>query len=319
MGNLLIRMSAVAICSVVFGLGTMQAQSNSRGGIPAPNSRNSASVAPQPSNNRGTSNSGNKGAAAPNNRNNSASSNANRYNSNRNNSSNKASGGIAAPTRNPQSGVTRPQTPMTPDPRNKYDGGARQNGIARPNYVAGTPIPPPVRQYRPRTIVAPRPVLRPSNYSHSRRVEYINNVLGLRFYSGISVSLNYLYDNHYYIDGYNDNTIYLRDVNQLDYKWDDVYLNYKNDGLTSAQFIYSTSGDNQSRYNSVYYMLCARYGDPVMLNYNSRSPQGTAAWYGNDYMNYVTLDYYIDYAYNGQRRYYTVLTYCTNLDRNRIY
>lgn len=313
MGNL-IRISAAALCVMALGLGSMQAQGN--GGIPAPNGRlnNSSSV-----------NNGKSNAAA--NRNN----NKNRYNSDNRNGNgriddNRKNGGSQyrnnVPNRGidrPQAGVSRPQNPMTPDPRKRYDGGARGNGIARPNYVAGTPISPPMRQYRPRVIAAPRPIARPSNYLHSRRVEYINNVLGLTFYSDVSQGLNYLYDNHFYIDGYDDNTVYLRNVAQLDYNWDDVYLNYTSGGLTSAQFVYSTSGDDESRYNSVYYMLCARYSDPVILNYNSRSPRGTAAWYGNGYKNYVTLDYYIDYATNGHRRYYTVLTYCTNLDRNTIY
>lgn len=209
-----------------------------------------------------------------------------------------------------QAKVNPPKNQNYVDERQKKDGGRRNNSIGKPNYVAGVAINPPVRQNRPKTLAAPKPIKRPSNYTANSNVATLSNVLGLAFYSSISTSLNYFYNNNYYIDGYNDNAVYLRNVSELGYEWDDVQVNYTSSSMTSVQFIASTSTANESRFNAVYNKLCNKYGDPVSLNYSSS--EASAAWYGRGYNNYVTLDYYKDYSNDGQFRYYTVLTYCTN-------
>lgn len=302
MGNNMLKITAVTLCSLVFGLGTVESQVNHRGNSNRNNQQQVTGRGQVNNNARQTKPSPSGSNMIGNNKNSSSYKN--------NNKGVPASG--SNNVNRPSAGIHRPQNPMKPNGNERFDGGAKANGISRPNYVAGVHVQPPVRQNRPKTIGAPRPIVKPSNYVNRRNEVYINNVLGLAFFSNISYSLSYLYDNRFYIDGYTDNTIYLRDVVQLDCSWEDVLLNYTNSGLNNAQFIYSTAGNSESRYNQVYRRLCAMYGDPVMFDYNVRSPKGTAAWFGRDNLNYVTLEYYYDYATNGQRRYYTVLTYCSN-------
>lgn len=224
-----------------------------------------------------------------------------------------------APTRSSSTTVGRsrkgpsakvPRNPLRPDPRvqaSKVE--PPKNGIPRPNYVPGRPVTPPKREYRLLSHKAPRPVI-PSNYIMRKDAAYIGNILGLAFRTSIASGLTQLYDNNYYIDGYDDNTIYLRDVTMLDMQWEDVAVNYVSGCLDNVQFVASTAYPSENRYNSVYYAMCAAYGDPVMLNYASSSPVGTAAWFGRGGESYATLEYFADTA-SGQRRYYTVLTYST--------
>lgn len=199
------------------------------------------------------------------------------------------------------------------EPTHKDSKGVVHKGITEPNYVKGKHITPPTRVSRPKTIKAPKAIVKPSNHVVSTGISYIKSVLGLAFYSTISNGLTYLYNNNYYIDGYDDNTVYLREVTELDLVWEDVVMNYSSGELTSVQFIYSTEYDDNSRYNVVYNQLCSLYGDPVVLSYNAYTPSGYAAWYGCEDLNYATVEYYSDYATDGSVRYYTVLSYCSSI------
>lgn len=188
-----------------------------------------------------------------------------------------------------------------------------KKGVTKPNYQQGVAVKSSVRDDKPKTISAPKKITKPSNYKTRTDIASIGDILGLAFYSTIKAGLDYLFEKDYYIDGYDDNTVYLRDVNQLDFDWDDVNLNYSNGQLDNAQFIYSTSKNDETRYNAVYKELCRLYGDPVVLEYNAYTPSGYAAWYGLGDKNYVTLEYYKDYSNSGKKRYYTILSYCSDL------
>lgn len=188
-----------------------------------------------------------------------------------------------------------------------------KKGVSKPNYQQGVAVKSSTREDKPKTLSAPKKITKPSNYKTRTDIASIGDILGLAFYSTIKAGLDYLFEKDYYIDGYDDNTVYLRDVKQLDLDWEDVNLNYSNGQLDNAQFIYSTSKNDETRYNAVYKELCRLYGDPVVLEYNAYTPSGYAAWYGLGDKNYVTLEYYKDYSNSGKKRYYTILSYCGNL------
>ena len=174
-------------------------------------------------------------------------------------------------------------------------------------------VTPQVRENKPKTISTPKKVTKPANYVAKAGIATIGDILGLAFRSTIKAGLDYLFLNSFCISGYDDNTVYLCDVTQLDLDWDDVNLNYIDGQLDNAQFIYSTSKNDETRYEAVYKELCRLYGDPVMLEYNAYTPYGYAAWLDAGEDSYVTLEYYKDYATSGKKRYYTVLSYCSNL------
>ena len=115
-------------------------------------------------------------------------------------------------------------------------------------------------------------------------------------------SLSYLYSNGYYIDGFDNSVVYLRDVTEMDYFWPDVMLQYDDyQRLTYAQFIYSTSYPDRLRLRDLYSRLCYIYGPPVTFRDDAISQ---ISWYGGDQKGYITLRYSRN---NG--RYYTTLSY----------
>ena len=120
-------------------------------------------------------------------------------------------------------------------------------------------------------------------------------------------SLDYLFNNNYYIDGYDNGYIYLRNVHNMGYYWDDVILNYSNMGyLYSTQFVKSYSYADNYMFNNLYNNLYYQYGQPV--SYVSNMYGTTSTWYGRDGRTYLTLSYSSQYV-NGYIRYYTMLTY----------
>ena len=97
-------------------------------------------------------------------------------------------------------------------------------------------------------------------------------------------SIDYLYYNGYEIDGYADHVIYLRDVALINYLWDDVMLCFDNDDrLVNAQFVYSSSYDNTTRYRRVYNSLTRVYGAPI-----TNDSRGIS-WYGGGCNGWITL------------------------------
>ena len=164
------------------------------------------------------------------------------------------------------------------------------------------PVPPPHRAYRPISRPIPRPV-RPHGYCPHHGAPVISTVLGLTFGTLYNSTLDYLYYKGYEIDGYVDNTIYLRNVREMAYTWPDATMYYDAYGhLTGAQFIYSTSYNALGRYDRLYHNLCLTYGTPVSSRWNGHHRE--MMWYGGDSRGYVTLEY--DYSAG---RYYTILSY----------
>lgn len=197
----------------------------------------------------------------------------------------------------------RPNKPH-PDNGNHRPGFSYGPGVPPPphNHNWSRPLPPPQRPYRPIGRPIPRPVP-PHGYHPYVGAPVINTIIGLTFGTLYNATLDYLYTNGYEIDGYVDNTIYLRNVRELSFNWPDATMYYDTYGkLNSAQFIYSTSYNTTSRYNRLYNDLCRTYGSPVSSNMSGLSR--TTTWYGGDARGYVTLEY--DYS-NG--RYYTILSY----------
>lgn len=173
-------------------------------------------------------------------------------------------------------------------------------GTHRPNW--STPMPPPHRNYRPIGRPIPRPVP-PHGYHPCHTAPVIHTILGITFGTLYHASLDYLYNKGYEIDGYADNTVYLRNVPEMGYTWPDATIYYDSYGrLASSQFIYSTSFSALGRYNRLYHTLSMTYGSPVSASWNGAHRE--TIWYGGDARGYVSLEY----DYSGGR-YYTILSY----------
>ena len=160
------------------------------------------------------------------------------------------------------------------------------------------PIAPPIRRWRPRYVWYYRPVI-PVGYRIYASAPIITGILGLEFGTYLDASLNYLYYNGYNIDGYQDNVVYLRDVNLMGYSWPDVMLQYNDGGgLCYAEFATSSSYRDDYRFNNLFNSLCATYGTPI------NSGNGYYSWYGGNQTGFINLNFAYD-----DGRYYTVMTF----------
>ncbi len=166
-------------------------------------------------------------------------------------------------------------------------------------------IAPPMRPHRPKHIAWSRPVPPPS-WRPIGRIPTIGSILGVAFGTSINLSLNYLFNNGYIVDGYGRDIIYLSNVNQMSYYWPDATLYYLNGGLTRSQFLYSTGYSDLSRYNNLYNTFVSSYGFPV--NFHNSNGSFSATWFG--YNNgYITLQYSPQYTNSGHLRFFTTLTF----------
>ena len=175
------------------------------------------------------------------------------------------------------------------------------NNHAHP-YHHGHYCPPPRRPYRPTY----RPVVRPAiphSYVQVVGVPRITSIIGLAFRTSYYASLDYLFDRGYSIDGYDSRNIYLRDVREMGYNWEDVILNFDRSYLSGAQFISSKRHDSTKRYRKLYHKLCRKYGAPI-----EHRGMNKVTWFGHDRRAYITLEYTRSFV-NGHRRYYTILSY----------
>ena len=59
-------------------------------------------------------------------------------------------------------------------------------------------------------------------------------VFGLPFGISINISIDNLRRDGYYIDGYNNNEVYLRNVYEMNYSWDDGVVIYDLGGRTQS-------------------------------------------------------------------------------------
>lgn len=160
---------------------------------------------------------------------------------------------------------------------------------------------PPTRPGRPYYAIPWTRPIPPSGWRPIYRRPLLPNFLGLTFGLTINTALDRLYDNGYSVDGYGSQEVYLRNVAEMGYSWDDATLYFASGGLVRSQFFDSSAGYNPSRYNNVYMSLCNSYGAPVNRSSNS------ATWFGYN-GDYITLQYTMMNTSVGYR-YFTILTY----------
>lgn len=201
------------------------------------------------------------------------------------------------PENKPSNGNSNVRPQPKPQPRpgnhnNHYDNRPKWNGHIAP------PARPYRPKYRPMPHIAPPPYWRPHH-----NAPIINGVLGLTFGTLYHATLDYLYSHDYIVDGYTNNILYLRDVAQFNYHWQDVMLNYNNGRLANAQFVYSSSYYDTGRYNNVYRILCNTYGTPISTRTFDNGAH-ECIWYGGNSKGMVSLEFY---RHNG--RYYTTLSF----------
>lgn len=155
------------------------------------------------------------------------------------------------------------------------------------NHGHYRPVTPPRRPYRPRPHIVHRPT-RPHNYCPYDHAPILRTVLGLEFGYRIYTSIDRLRNTGYFIDGYSDHEVYLRNVKELGYKWEDAILYYSRGGLTNVSFYYSSHKHSTKRYDKLYKRLCREYGRPVM--YTSRHNMMEASWFDGSGRNFIFLE-----------------------------
>lgn len=184
--------------------------------------------------------------------------------------------------------------------------GNNRHGMSHhPTGHRPTHLVPPHRPYRPNMY---RPHYRPTpppRWRPARGIPAIRGILGITFGTGISISLDYLYNSGFIVDGYANDVVYLRNVNQLNYIWTDAALYYGNRGLDASSFYYATPYYDMTRYNAVYNNLVALYGTPVAIN---TAGQLGATWFGGN-QGYITLSFGANNVAGGALRYLTTLTF----------
>lgn len=196
---------------------------------------------------------------------------------------------------------SRPPKPTNSKPaNNKPNGHVQHKPPVKPHYHQH--VAPPARPHRPHYRPMPR-ITPPPYWRPHHNAPRINGVLGLTFGTLYNITLDYLYSYNFDVDGFTNNIVYLRNVPQMNYRWQDVMLNYSAGRLHSVQFVNSTGYYDTGRYNNVYQQLCRLYGAPISSR-SSTYNQHECVWYGGHSQGMVSLEYY---NYNG--RYYTTLTF----------
>ena len=100
-----------------------------------------------------------------------------------------------------------------------------------------SPLPPLSRPDRPSFRGWFRPVI-PAGWHANVGAPFIDGILGIPFGTFFDDALDYLYSQGFYIDGYANSIIYLRNVPMLRMIWDDVMLAFDTQGrLVNAEFV----------------------------------------------------------------------------------
>lgn len=173
--------------------------------------------------------------------------------------------------------------------------------VTRPSSWS-TPVAPPTRTNRPADFIISRPTIK-KGYRPLASAPRITGIFGLTFGSTYYNSLDYLFSKGYEIDGYSGNTVYLRNVNELNFFWPDAIMHYSSRGyLESAEMHHSTRYSDNTRYTRIYTDLCKIYGVPV--SHSTAGNRYETYWYGSDSRGYIYLTYYYSAG-----RYYTTLVY----------
>lgn len=164
------------------------------------------------------------------------------------------------------------------------------------HHVSRPHCPPPRPYHRP---------VPPPSFRAYHGCPVLRSIVGITFGTAINLSLDYLNRNGYTVHGYGNDVVYLRNISQYGYNWPDATLYYSSHGLVGSEFVYSTSYNSRSRYNSVYNTLYNQYGAPISVDSSANGV--TVTWWGYD-NQYVLLDYHPIYTNNGQLRYVTTLS-----------
>lgn len=207
-----------------------------------------------------------------------------------NNSHGRPPGNARPSNPNVHAPAPRPHNPTPPPPPPAH----------RPPQMA-----PPPRPHRPVATPWERPLPPPAWRPYSG-CPVVNSILGITFGTTINISLNYLYNKGYTVDGYSSDVVYLRDVTEMSYYWPDATLYYSSHGLERSQFVYSTGYYDMTRYNNLYSDFIARYGAPISTQYSGNVR--VATWFGYN-NSYISVEFRPMYTSNGALRYYTTLTY----------
>ena len=245
--------------------------------------------------------SANSSQNTPGNRNSSSSNRPSNNRNNGNSGSNRNSSSSNRPSNdrnNGNSGSNRPSNDRNHNNHGHGHGHGNPGGhhASHPGNPA-RPTPPPSRPYRPSHCHHHhhRPVP-PAHYHPCPTAPIISSIFGLPFGVSINVSLGTLRNGGYYIDGYGSDVVYLRNVSQMGFYWDDAVINYDNRGLATITLYDSTYGYNTTRYNSLYNDICMQYGLPA---YNTYGGETTAIWYDRYGNNYISLSYKYMSAFGG--------------------
>ena len=226
-----------------------------------------------------------------------------------------------------QGSVDRPQRPDRPDHSHRPGGDYRpdkpsrptppppsSSRPSRPGYGPNRPghgpsrppvMAPPTRPGRPIYSGGWHRPLPPQAWRPTYTRPLVNSFLGLTFGMAFNSALDYLYNGSYIVDGYGQQEVYVRNVRELNFTWDDATLYFQNGMLVRSQFYDSSYGYNSSRYGTLYNRLMAMYGAPA--SYNNMGNGMSATWFGYS-GDYVTLEYTMMSTSSGYR-YFTILTY----------
>lgn len=165
-----------------------------------------------------------------------------------------------------------------------------------------TPPPPPRHDYWP----GYRRPVPPPHYVYRSGGPSFGSILGIALGTAFNVSVNYLYHNNYTVIGYNNDAIYLSNVNQMNYMWPNAVLYYNGGILSSSRYIYSTYHNDLSRYNMLYNNFVNQYGYPASVS--NAGGTFSASWFGYD-GRFVTIQYSPGYNANGTGCFYTTLAF----------
>ncbi|MDE6449955.1 MAG: hypothetical protein K2L41_07725, partial [Muribaculaceae bacterium] len=165
-----------------------------------------------------------------------------------------------------------------------------------------TPPPPPRHDHWPRYH---RPTPPPRYVCHHHGPSF-GSILGMVLGTAYNASLSYLYNNGYTVAGHGNNSIYLNNVSQMNYRWPNAVLYYNNGLLNSSQYIHSSTWHDTSRYNDLYNSFCRQYGVPASVS--NTGMVMSASWFGYD-GRFVTIQYSPGYTGSGMACYYTTLSF----------
>lgn len=223
--------------------------------------------------------------------------------------SNNRPGGVNNSGHNRPGGVTpghnnnRPGGPVTNRPN--WGGTPNRPGATPPGVRPGhhTPAPPPMRPMRPayRPWSAPPPP--PSAWRPGPRGPRFSTLFGISFGTNIAASINLLAGTGYTVDGYLDDAIYLRNVNEFGYLWPDATMYYNTSGaLIGSRLYFSLPYYSTDRFMAVHAALTRQYGPPAV------NSQGSAVWYGPS-GDYISLSFGGQLNSIGQTTYVTTLSF----------